>query len=200
MKVRSVTPMRVAKIGYLVVSTAFCAAGVFLIAKSDLSAVLLGRALGIAMIIFGIFKIIGYFSKDLFRLAFQYDFEPGVVLILLGLVTLIKPFDVMHFIFITMGLAILTESLLKLRIAREAKKFGIEQWWLILAFSIVTTSIGVPLIIRPWESARAMTVLLGAALLSEGIMNLCVTLSTVKIVKNQYPDIVEDDMEMEDPL
>ena len=36
-----------------------------------------------------------------------------------------------------------------------------------------------------------MTVLLGLSLLAEGGLNLAVALSTVKIVKNQYPDVIE---------
>jgi uncharacterized membrane protein HdeD (DUF308 family) len=38
---------------------------------------------------------------------------------------------------------------------------------------------------------QVLTVLLGAALLAEGVLNLCVALSTVKIVKNQRPDVIE---------
>ena len=45
--------------------------------------------------------------------------------------------------------------------------------------------------LRPLESAATMTVFLGISLFSEGVLNLCVALSTVKIVKNQYPDAVD---------
>lgn len=37
----------------------------------------------ITLIAYGIIKIIGYFSNDLFNLAFQYDFACGVFLIML---------------------------------------------------------------------------------------------------------------------
>ena len=37
---------------------------------------------------YGIIKIIGYFSKDLYCLAFQYDFACGVFLIVLGMIVL----------------------------------------------------------------------------------------------------------------
>ena len=43
----------------------------------------------------------------------------------------------------------------------------------------------------PFIQAYILTVLLGAALLAEGVLNLCVALSTVKIVKNQRPDVIE---------
>ena len=48
------------------------------------------------------------------------------------------------------------------------------------------------LILRPWESAQVLTALLGTALIAQGILNLVVALITVKIVKNQYPDVIDN--------
>ena len=183
--------MRVAKVGYIVMSAVFCAVGLIFIIRPDVSAGFLGYLLGTAMIVFGAIKIVGYFSKDLFRLAFQYDLEFGVILIVLGVIVLAKPLDVLNFVFIATGIATLADSMFKLRIATDARKFGIDAWWTIFAFAVLTGVIGILLVIRPWESARILTALLGISLLSEGILNLCVAISTVKIVKNQYPDVIE---------
>ena len=191
MKMRSTAPMRVAKVGYIVMSAVFCAAGLIFITRPDLSAGFLGYLLGAAMIAFGAVKIVGYFSKDLFRLAFQYDLEFGVILIVLGVILLAKPLDVLNIIFIATGIAILADSLFKLRIATDARKFGIDAWWTIFAFAVLAGAVGILLVIRPWESARILTALLGISLLCEGALNLCVAVSTVKIVKNQYPDVIE---------
>ena len=191
MKMRSTAPMRVAKVGYIVMSAVFCAVGLIFIIRPDVSAGFLGYLLGTAMIVFGAIKIVGYFSKDLFRLAFQYDLEFGVILIVLGVIVLAKPLDVLNFVFIATGIATLADSMFKLRIATDARKFGIDAWWTIFAFAVLTGVIGILLVIRPWESARILTALLGISLLSEGILTLCVAISTVKIVKNQYPDVIE---------
>ena len=50
-----------------------CALGILLVALPDFSAELFCRILGIIMLLFGLIKMIGYFSKDLYRLAFQFD-------------------------------------------------------------------------------------------------------------------------------
>ena len=191
MKMRSTAPMRVAKVGYIVMSAVFCAVGLIFIIRPDVSAGFLGYLLGTAMIVFGAIKIVGYFSKDLFRLAFQYDLEFGVILIVLGVIVLAKPLDVLNFVFIATGIATLADSMFKLRIATDARKFGIDAWWTIFAFAVLTGVIGILLVIRPWESARILTALLGISLLSEGILNLCVAISTEKKKKNQYPDVIE---------
>lgn len=77
MKLRSVFPMKIAKYGYIIVSAAFCIVGVAMIMLPAPSAEAIGVFCGIAMLTFGIIKLVGHYSKDLFRLAFQYDFQFG---------------------------------------------------------------------------------------------------------------------------
>ena len=200
MKNRCTVPMWVAKAGYIVMSLVSCGAGALFIARPELSAVAISRALGAAMIVFGIVKLVGYFSRDLFRLAFQYDLGFGLLLIALGALVLARPGRVLDFVFIALGIAILTDGLFKVQIAMDAKRFGIPTWWLTLLLAIVTGVVGLALVSRPWDSARLLTVLLGAALLAEGILNLCVAVSTVKIVGHQRPDVIEvTSFEVEDP-
>lgn len=183
--------MWVAKTGYIVMSLVFCAAGIACIANPGLSAAVIGRALGAAMILFGAVKLVGYCSRDLYRLAFQYDLGFGLLLIALGALVLARPAGVLDFLFTALGIVVLTDGLYKVQIAVDAKRFGISAWWLTLALAIAAGAVGLALVFRPWDSARVLTILLGAALLAEGILNLCVAVSTVKIVNHQQPDIIE---------
>lgn len=191
MKMRSVTPMRIAKIGYIVMSVMFCIAGALFIALPDISITMIGISMGIAMIVFGIVKLVGYFSRDLFRLAFQFDLELGILLLVLGLIVLIRPDDLMTFICIALGISILTDGLFKVQIALDSKRFGIKSWWVILALAVVAGTIGVFLIFRSAKSAQFLTVLLGVSILAEGILNLYTVISTVLIIKHQQPDDIE---------
>ena len=191
MKMRSVTPMRIAKIGYIVMSVMFCIAGALFIALPDISITMIGISMGIAMIVFGIVKLVGYFSRDLFRLAFQFDLELGILLLVLGLIVLIRPDDLMTFICIALGISILTDGLFKVQIALDSKRFGIKSWWVIIALAVVTGTIGVFLIFRSAKSAQFLTVLLGVSILAEGILNLYTVISTVLIIKHQQPDVIE---------
>ena len=191
MKTRCTIPMRVAKTGYIVMSLAFCAVGVLFIVRPGLSAGLIGRALGAAMMLFGAVKLVGYCSRDLYRLAFQYDLGFGLLLIALGALVLIRPAGVLDFLFAALGVAVLTDGLYKVQIALDARRFGISAWWLTLVLAAATVAVGLALVFRPWDSARLLTILLGAALLAEGILNFCVAVSTVKIVRHQRPDVIE---------
>ena len=193
MKMRSVTPMRIAKIGYIVMSVLFCAAGILFIAAPELSVSIIGVCIGVAMILFGIVKLIGYFSKDLFRLAFQFDLEFGILMMILGVIVLFNPGNLMAFICVALGISILLDGLFKIRIAMDSKQFGIKSWWLILALAIITGVIGVFLVFDSVTGSQILSVLLGLTLLSEGALNLYTVISTVLIVKNQMPDVIEVD-------
>ncbi len=197
MKMRSVMPMRIAKIGYIITSCMFCIAGILFITLPEMSTAVIGICIGVAMIVFGIVKLIGFFSKDLFRLAFQFDLEFGILMIILGILLLFNPDKLMSFICIALGISILLDGLFKIRIAMDSKKFGIRNWWLIFALAIGTAVIGIALIFFSAAGAQVLTILLGISLLAEGILNLYTVVSTVKIIKNQMPDIIEvDDYEI----
>ncbi len=191
MKMRSVAPMRIAKIGYIVMSVLLCMAGVLFIARPDMSAAGIGIFVGTAMAAFGVIRLIGYFSKDLYRLAFQYDLEFGILLIVLGLIVLLRPDNFMNFICIVIGMLILLDGLFKIQIAMDSRRFGIGSWWFVLAMAILTGIVGAALVFDSARGAEILTVLLGISLLSEGILNLYTVISTVRIIRNQKPDTIE---------
>jgi len=196
MKMRSVAPMRLAKYGCMAASAFLCVLGVLFILQPELSSSILMTLLGAGMAGFGITKIIGYFSKDLFRLAFQYDLETGILLLLLGSTVLIYPTDAKSFLVTALGILTVMDSLFKLRISQDARAFGIPQWRAVRVVSILTGIVGLSLMLHPWHGTRVLTVLLGLALIAEGCLNLFVLISMVRISKNQYPDIIDTDYEI----
>lgn len=196
MKMRSMTPMKIAKYGYIVISAVFTLAGLVMILYPDPSQSFIGIFFGISLLVFGIIKLIGFYSRDLFRLAFQYDLQFGILLCLLGIITLIRHREAVAFLCAAYGICIIADSLFKVRTALDAKSFGIRQWWVTLVLAILTGLMGLLITLSPLAAAQALTVLLGISFVCEGLMNLGVALSMVKIVDNQRPDvIVSDDFE-----
>ena len=145
------------------------------------------------MIVFGAVKLMGYFSRDLFRLAFQYDLAFGILLMVLGAVTLGHPSDAMSFLCVMFGIPVLADGLFKLQIAADARRFGIRSWWLVLTLAVLTGIAGIVLVFRPDAGVRVLTALMGLSLLTDGALNLSVALCTVKIVDHQQPDVIETD-------
>lgn len=185
---RSTKLIRAAKAGYAALSAGFCALGVLLIARPDLSAELIGRIVGVALAAFGTVKLVGYFSKDLYRLAFQFDLPFGLLLAALGLVILLRPGFAINTLCVMLGIEIVADGLFKAQTAMDARRFGLGTWWLILALAAVAGATGIALMLWPSYSARALIRLLGLSLLLEGGLNLCVALCAVKIIGHQQQD------------
>lgn len=183
--------IQTAKLGYIIISILLCILGIVLIAVPDFSVLLLCRIGGLILVLFGLVKIVGYCSKDLYRLAFQYDLAFGILLIALGMVLLLRSGIMVNVICILLGIYILSDALLKIQISIDSKTFGIRQWWLILSAAVITGIIGFLLILRPSESARAIMLLLGIALFTEGLLNLVTILTAVKIIRRQAPVVIE---------
>ncbi len=188
---RSTTPMKIAKLGYIGMSLITLALGICLICVPDISAQTMGWIFGIMMVVFGLIKLVGFFSGDLFRLAFQYDLAAGILMIMTGCALLFRPISVLSFFCMLLGLMVLADGLFKIQITMEAKRFGIRYWWVILLSAVLAGGLGFLLVLFPENSVRALTVLLGIVLAAESILNFCTVMIAVKIIRNQRPDVIE---------
>lgn len=188
---RSIIPMKMAKIGYMVLSTILMLLGTVIVISPQFFTSIISVMTAIAMVVFGVIKIIGYFSKDLYRLAFQYDMAFGILLIALGVTLLMKPSDMLYFLCIAIGIAVMADGLFKMQIALDARSFGIRKWWLVFLFALITGTVGLLLVFNPEGGLYFTMRILGLALLAEGVVNAITVLTSVKIIKHQRPDAVE---------
>lgn len=190
---RSTAPLKAAKTGYIIVSAIMILLGILMIIMPETSVSVIGTVCSIFMIIIGVIKLIGYFSKDLFRLAFQYDLIFGILLIILGAVMLLHPENLIKVICVVIGISILADGLIKIKTAMDSKSFGLKYWWLILAAAIISCVIGAFLLFRPFESAVTVAIIIGISLVADGAMNLCTAITAIKIIDHQRPDLIDAD-------
>ena len=183
--------IKAAKTGYIIISILLCVLGIVLIAVPDFSVTLLCVLGGGIMMLFGLVKIIGYCSKDLYRLAFQFDLAFGILFVVLGFILIIRTDAMVNLICIVMGICVLADALLKIQISIDSRAFGIKKWWLILAMAILTGVAGFLLIFRPSESIQIIMILFGIVLITEGVLNLITILIAVKIIRHQLPEVID---------
>ena len=190
--------VKTVKAAFTAVSAALIAVGAALIIWPETSVAVICTALGIAAVAAGAVRLAGYFSNDLYRLAFQFDLAVGILSILLGAVLLLRPEDMLLLLPAAVGLFILVDSVLRLQTAIDAKHFGMEKWWAILLVSIAGMAVGTSLLLRPFESSRALVRLMGAALMLHGGENLLVCLYTVKVPRRSDPDVIDAEYTVEE--
>ena len=144
---------------------------------------------GVLFIINGAIKMLGYFSKDFYCLAFQFDLAFGMLMSAVGIIIIARRDIVQDMIFTIFGVMILADALFKIQICVDAKKFGLQNlWWKIMMIALGTGVLGCLLLIIPFEGARVMMELAGIAFIAEGALNLFVALFTVKILQVGYTE------------
>ena len=177
--------LKLAKNGYIIMSVLFMVLGACLIIWPDCSMAVFCTAVGIMLIVYGLIKILGYFSRDIYCLAFQFDLAFGILLMAVGVILITRKNFAVDLIFSVFGILILADALFKVQMSVDAKRFGLALWWQILLIALVTGVIGVLVFIRPFEAAAMMMVLVGFSILLEGILNLWVGILTIKIIKSR---------------
>lgn len=138
-------------------------------------------ALSILCILVGGVKILGYFSNDLYRLAFQFDLAMGLFLVIIGIITLAvgnkDPLGTVRIF----GVYIFLDGLLKLQTAVDAKKFGIAQWMVILFTAILMVGVGIVGLLASYLEQISQLILLYVSLILDGLANIWITAYTVRI-------------------
>ena len=171
--------IRFAKRCYILTSVFLIALGAAFLFWPQESLTLLCRIVGIVMLFAGAAKLIGYFSNDPYRIAFQFDFAMGVLTCAFGAVLLIFPSGVAKYLTVMIGVFVIIDALITVQNAIEASRFGIRRWWVILIVGLATLALGVCALIRPLAGAAFVTQICGAALLVDGIQNIIVGVMTV---------------------
>lgn len=170
---------------YIVISVLLCVVGLWMAFVPDLPLPAISVIIGIVLGVTGVVKLIGYLSRDLYQLAFQFDLAFGILLMALSAAMFLHPEHVISSLCIILGITILTDGLLKIQTSIDARRFGLGTWWLILLAAIPAGAAGMVLMLRPSRSAQTLTILMGVALLAEGILSLCVALCAVKVIEKR---------------
>ena len=170
-----------AKRAYMILSGIFMLVGLCLTIWPEISIVTFCCVLGGLCVIYGIIRLVGYFSKDQYRLAFQFDLALGIFVLVFGIILLFHPRPIIALLPVVIGLYIAIDSVFKLQTALDAKRFGMPRWWLMLILAIVAGGFGILLVFNPFEGAALFMRLIGITLIIDGIQNLWAALALVKV-------------------
>lgn len=183
------------KIAYSVISVGLVLMGLCFAFFPEISALTICYCVGAISVVFGIIKLMGYFSNDVYRLAFQFDLAIGIAMILCGAVIVIRPRMLIAMLPVILGVLVLIDGLFKIQTALDSKRFGMKKWWISLTFGILASVIGVFLILDPFEGNKILTVLLGITLIVDGVQNLWMVLYTVKSKKAKDEAVIRTDFD-----
>lgn len=156
------------KHNYFVNAVIMVLLGLVLVIWPHILGVMLCYLLGGALVVMGLFQLIGFLRGE--RLGFYNKFNMlmGIVLVLLGIWICTQPRIVLSIIPVVVGIIVLFHGLMDIQYTLDIKRTGTSKWWIALIAAIITLIIGLMLVFNPFTAYEITMVLLGIAMLYDG--------------------------------
>ena len=175
--------LKIVKNAYSILTLCFIVVGIILLFFPQIALDVMCKIIGLFLVIYGIVKLSSYFSKDLFELAFQFDFGLGIVSLILGVIVLFRTGHIIDILSVIVEIFVIVDAGLRIQTAFEAKKFGLSKWWLMLVMSLAVAVLGILLIVLPYQTTGIVVRLIGLNLILDGVMNLFIVQNAVATIK-----------------
>lgn len=171
-----------AKIINVISAALMSLAGLLLLVIPNLETMVAQRiVLGTLFGLTGAAKIFGYFSNDLYRLAFQFDLAIGIFCILLTLLTELMPEYAFGTLPIIFAVYVSLDGLLKIQTSIDARRFGMKSWIVMLITAVLLFGAGGFALGAVLAQRLRPNAIVGIALMADGLENIWITASTVRI-------------------
>ena len=171
-----------AKVTNVISACIMVLSGALLLFLPDMERITAQRILlSVLFALIGSAKLLGYFCNDLYRLAFQFDFAIGILCALLAGLLAFLPQRVLPTLPVLLSVYVILDALLKLQIAMDARRFGMESWIAILCSSLLLGLGGLFALSALYSSFLTPSVAIGIALGLDGLQNAWITMHTVRV-------------------
>ncbi|MCD7954643.1 MAG: DUF308 domain-containing protein [Lachnospiraceae bacterium] len=177
-------------ISYIFLSFLYVAIGIVLVIWPGMSIQLIGRGLGIIMLVVGATFGVIYFTRDKRREGYlQMELVVGIICLSLGVFILLTP-DFMRMVLpFAMATVLLVGAIVKIQTAVSMKRLFVRKWFLGLIAALIIIGLGIFLLVFPFPKDWQMLLYIGICLILDGMTNLlgllCIRLRTRKLEKMQ---------------
>lgn len=164
----------------VIVSLIYLAIGLLFVCVPDITAKAIGLILSVALLAFGVFKIIVFFTRRDTDDPDRSSLPAGVVLVIVSLIFFIKPDFLVSIIYVILGLALIINGALKLQVGIELKQSKSAYWSSVAIAAIVAIILGIIAIFAPFSTAKTVIVLVGIGMIACGLFDLVSAIFFIK--------------------
>ena len=143
--------------------------GVLCIANPGGVSAIVGRIIGVVIIILGAVMIISRIKNDSYRLP---AIILGALLVAIGLFIFNRPNDVMKLIFVVIGVLMMADAVSGINVAFAMKSIGTPNWWISMLLALISFVFGVLFILGALDLLKLQFIIIGIMLIYDGIESL----------------------------
>ena len=156
---------------FIVLSVLYVVCGIVILFWPNLSVPLLGKVVGIGMLVAGCTHIIIYFTRDHMNSVLHMDLTEGVVFAAFGAFLLMHSDFVEIVLPFAVGILLLIGAMIKVQYALDMRKMHTKHWYLMILFGVILLLIGLCLVYNPFSGTVLLYVIAFSSIL-EGILNI----------------------------
>jgi uncharacterized membrane protein HdeD (DUF308 family) len=130
---------------------------------------IVGKVIGIVIVIVGIVMIVSRITDDSFRLP---AIILGAVLCAVGLFIFSRPNDVLKLIFVVFGVLMIADGVSGLNMAFTMKSIGTPTWWPSMIMALISFLFGILCILGAMDLLNISVIIIGIMLIYDGISSL----------------------------
>lgn len=165
----------------LITSSIICIVfGIILLVRPIETVSLFCRILAVVMIIVGGMFTFSYFLN---WMSSGLSAAMGLIVLLMGVWIFVNPGIIETLIPVVIGVILLIHGIQDVKMSWEMKEYGQDSWKFSMVLAVISVIFGVMCIIDAFMVVKAAMVLLGLALIYNGVSNLLITTKTTKAAK-----------------
>ena len=180
---------------YLISSLMCIALGIVFVVWPDKTSDLIGTVLAIIMIIIGIIYLCSFFLHIATN---GLSAAIGGIVLLLGIWILIQPSIVLTLIPIVIGVVLLAHGLRGFKESWDSKGYGYNSWGIGAALSLISMVFRVVCIVDAFGVVKLAFVLIGIALIYNGVSNIWIAVHATKYEKTYRKEHETIDVEFKE--
>ncbi|MCD7746304.1 MAG: DUF308 domain-containing protein [Lachnospiraceae bacterium] len=175
---------------YIFLSFLYMAIGVVLLVWPTISIQMIGKGLGVIMLVVGATYGVIYFTSEKRQEGYlQVELVIGIICMAFGVFVLLTP-DFMRMVLpFAMATVLLVGAIVKIQSAVSMKRLFVRKWYLALIGALIIIALGIVLLVYPFAKDSQMLIYIGICLIADGATNLlgllCIRLRTGKLEKIQ---------------
>ncbi len=136
----------------------------------------------------GVSGVVMYMKTDIKTAFTSFTLVMSIIFGAFGVYVLLNPEAFASFLPLVVGIFLLVDSVSKLSMAFDLKKFEYKNWWQMLIVAFILLGCGLLLVFNPFEALAVSVQIIGAILVVDAISNIFTIYSYSKISSDKIID------------
>lgn len=165
----------------LIIALCFILLGCFMLMKPEMTLTFFSDIVGALVLMLA---IIAFYKHYKMKRMFTFDLAYGIVCVVGALLLFFNKEFLANLIPIVLGIVMIANSIFKIQYIFDLKKAGVERWYISLILSIIKITLGILLIVDPFESMFKITQIIGVFVILFAICDMS-DLIVIKVYLNK---------------